>query len=198
MMEAKTKPSGLIVIISAPSGAGKTTLCKRLAERNRALLFSVSYTTRGCRDGEKEGRDYFFISREDFLKKRQADFFAEWAEVHGDLYGTSREALDKAIRQGRDIVLTIDVQGASQIKKNYPDAVSIFIHPPTPEDLKKRLEERRTESEAAIFMRLARAKEEIEESAGFDYQIINRKLEEAVGELEEKIALEKSKLNQMR
>ncbi len=185
----------MILILSAPSGAGKTTLCQKLAERNPHLYFSVSYTTRLPRPEEKDGRDYFFISREEFSKKIKEDFFAEWAEVHGALYGTSSDSLNEAIKNSQDVVLNIDVQGAFQIKKKYPEAVSVFIVSPTFDDLKVRLEKRKTETREDIEKRLHHAKEEIEQSGQYDYKITNRKLEDALRELEEKITVEKSKLN---
>lgn len=194
-MRNERKSSALILILSAPSGAGKTTLCRKLEERNPHFYFSVSYTTRHPRPEEKDGRDYFFISREEFSKKIKKGFFAEWAEMHGALYGTSGDSLNEAIKKNQDVVLNIDVQGALQIKKKYPEAVSIFIVSPTFDDLKARLKKRKTETKADIEKRLHHAKKEIEQSGQYDHKIVNRKLEEALGEIEEKIAIEKSKLN---
>ncbi len=185
--------SGLIIIISAPSGAGKTTLCRKLLERHPELLCSVSYTTRYRRPEEKDGEDYVFIDRDDFLKKTGQDFFAEWAEVHGFLYGTPRARLEENVKKGRDVILTIDVQGAAQIKKNYPGAVSIFILSPTFEDLKSRLEKRKTEKKADIEKRLGQARKEIEFSDKFDYTVVNHTIEESLKRLEEILAIEKSK-----
>lgn len=194
-MKKERKASALILILSAPSGAGKTTLCKKLAERNPHLYFSVSYTTRFPRPEEKDGHDYFFIRREEFLRKIKGNFFAEWAEVHGALYGTSGDSLNGAIKENRDIVLNIDVQGALQIKKKYPEAVSVFIVSPTFDDLKVRLKKRKTETGEVIEKRLRQAKKEIAQSGQYDYKITNRKLEEALEELEEKMAFKKPKLN---
>ncbi|MEA3369054.1 MAG: guanylate kinase [Candidatus Ratteibacteria bacterium] len=194
-MKKEREASALILILSAPSGAGKTTLCQKLAERNPHLYFSVSYTTRLPRPEEKDGHDYFFISREEFLKKIKGNFFAEWAEVHGALYGTSGDSLNKAIKNSQDVVLNIDVQGALQIKKKYPEAVSVFIVSPVFGDLKERLKKRKTETGEDIEKRLRHAKKEIAQSGQYDYKITNRKLEEALGELEEKITFEKSKPN---
>lgn len=194
-MKKERKASALILILSAPSGAGKTTLCKKLAERNPHLYFSVSYTTRLPRPEEKDGHDYFFIRREEFSRKIKGNFFAEWAEVHGALYGTSGDSLNGAIKENRDIVLNIDVQGALQIKKKYPEAVSVFIVSPTFDDLKVRLKKRKTETGEVIEKRLRQAKKEIAQSGQYDYKITNRKLEEALEELEEKMAFKKPKLN---
>lgn len=195
-MQIKKNPSGLIIVVSAPSGTGKTTLCQKLAEKNKKVMFSISYTTRSPRPEEKNGKDYFFITWEEFLKKREEGFFAEWAEVHHALYGTSRESLDGAINRGKDIVLTIDTQGAFQIKEKYPEAISVFVFPPTFEDLKKRLRKRKTESEEEIEKRLRQAKKEIEISGSYDYTITNRTLEEALHELEAILTIEKAKLKE--
>jgi len=195
-MQTKKTPSGLIIVVSAPSGTGKTTLCQKLAGTNPEVVFSVSYTTRLPRPEEKNGKDYFFITREEFLEKRNKGFFAEWAEIHDALYGTSIECLDEAINRGKDIILTIDTQGAFQIKEKYPEAISVFIFPPTFEDLKKRLNNRQTESKEEIARRLNQAKKEIEVSNSYDYTITNRTLEEALRELEAILTIEKAKLKE--
>src|SRR5262245_25064533 len=136
---------GILFIISAPSGAGKTTLASRLFQEAPDLRPSISYTTRAPRKGEVNGREYHFVSEEQFLQMRNAGTFAEWACVHGSSYGTPRAPLDEAIAQGRDLLLDIDVQGATQLKATYPESVSLFVFPPSWHELERRLRGRGTD-----------------------------------------------------
>ncbi len=171
---------GLVLVVSAPSGAGKTTLCKRLLASDQEISFSVSYTTRKPRPGEQHGVHYFFVDQKTFEEMIQRGAFLEWAKVYEHYYGTSREQVTKALSEGRDILLDIDVQGAFQVKEKLgPDAVLVFILPPSLEELKRRLQKRGTEDEATIEKRLSFAKGEIEKAKDFDYLVLNDDLEAA-------------------
>lgn len=177
------QPLGTLYIVTAPSGAGKTTLVHAVLEREPGLALSVSYTTRAPRPGEVDGRDYRFVSREEFLRLRDGGELLEWAEVHGNYYGTSRTWIETQLQQDRDVLLEIDWQGARQVRRMFPHAVSIFILPPSLEALEARLRGRGTDSEATIARRLAAAREEMRHVEEFDYVIINDRLERAIDEL---------------
>lgn len=177
------QPLGTLYIVTAPSGAGKTTLVHAVLEREPGLALSVSYTTRPPRPGEIDGRDYRFIDREEFLRLRDRGELLEWAEVHGNYYGTSRTWIETQLQQDRDVLLEIDWQGARQVRRMFPHAVSIFILPPSLEALEARLRGRGTDSEATIARRLAAAREEMRHVEEFDYVIINDRLERAIDEL---------------
>lgn len=176
----KTGKTGKIVIISSPSGGGKTTICRRLLGANPRWTFSVSYTTRPMRAGEKDGREYCFVEEKEFSRLHRAGFFAESAKVHLHHYGTPRKPLEKAIKTGQIILLDVDVQGAASIKKKYPEAVSLFILPPSKTELKKRLRRRGTETAAQLKVRLHNAIREMGRFNEFDYIIINKDVNEAV------------------
>lgn len=175
---------GCLFIVSAPSGAGKTTLVRELLARDPALKLSVSFTTRPPRPGERDGVDYRFVSRECFAQMRGAGEFVESAEVHGNLYGTSRGWLESETAAGRDIVLEIDWQGAKQVRQAFREAVGIFILPPSIDELEHRLVGRRQDAADVIARRLANAKGELHHVGEFDYVIINKELQQASGELE--------------
>lgn len=177
-----TSPGNLI-IVTAPSGAGKTTLVARMIERIDKVKPSISYTARAARPGERDGRDYHFVNREEFLKMIERNEFLEWAEVHGNLYGTSIRAVDDARRQGFDVVATIDVQGAALARKLYPEAIGVFVLPPTREALESRLETRGSETEESRRLRLQNARHELAQADQFDYIVINEDLERATEEL---------------
>jgi guanylate kinase len=177
------KREGIILIISAPSGAGKTTLCRALLERFPNMRESISYTTRVPRAGEVHGEDYFFVSREEFQRMIDADAFAEWAEVHGNLYGTALATIEDARTNGVDLVLDIDCQGARRLKEQIERCVYIFILPPSMEELRRRLECRSSDEQAVIDLRLVRAAEEIREARWYDYIIINDSFPAAFEEL---------------
>lgn len=182
---------GIIFIISAPSGAGKTTLCKDLMLSFPDIKFSISCTTRRMRPGETDGRDYHFISKDQFKKIATEGGFAEWAEVHGELYGTTISELEKAGKEGFDLILDIDWQGASQIKEKLSDGVYIFIHPPSLEELENRLRKRGKDSDETIKRRLRNAKEEMSHSDWYDHNITNDKLTEAMARLKSIVETER-------
>ncbi|MEM7447085.1 MAG: guanylate kinase [Myxococcota bacterium] len=174
----------LLLIISSPSGAGKTTLTRRLLQQFPLLDFSVSHTTRKRRAQEVDGRDYHFVDRTTFEARIAGGDFAEWAEVHGNLYGTSLSELDRARKNKRSgIVFDVDYQGARQIRSSFPWAVGIFILPPSMEELERRLRGRASEDEDAIRRRFEKAKIEIEHYPFFDYVIVNDELDRAAAQL---------------
>jgi len=170
---------GSIFVISAPSGSGKTTLVKRLLAAMPGLRFSVSYTTRPRRRGEKEGRDYYFVSKREFRRMVAAGEFVEWAEVVGELYGTAQKQLRVAQEAGEDVLLDIDVQGHRQVRARLPEAVSIFILPPSFQELERRLRRRRSDAPEVIERRLANARREIRHWPEYDYLVVNDKLRPA-------------------
>ena len=173
-----------VFIISAPSGSGKSTLVKKVRDIVPNLEFSISYTTRNLRGVEENGREYYFISREEFEKMVRNDEFLEHAEVFGNYYGTARTFLRKAETDGTDLLLDIDVQGAEQIKRKLPEAVSIFILPPNRSELERRLRERGQDDEQTIQRRLSTARREIENYAKYDYILVNDRLPDSVDLLE--------------
>jgi guanylate kinase len=175
--------AGHLFIIAAPSGTGKTTLCRAMRTRFVDLDYSISHTTRQPRDGEKAGRDYFFITEEMFLDRIRENKWAEWAKVHGNYYGTAAAYLNEALASGRDVLLDIDVQGTIQILKRYPDAVAIFIMPPSMEALRERLALRGTDSADVVEKRLKNAREEIEKKNLFHHVVVNDDLPSAIAAL---------------
>ncbi|MBU8911738.1 MAG: guanylate kinase [Desulfobacterales bacterium] len=174
---------GKLFVISAPSGAGKTTLIKQVLNRFKSLSYSVSHTTRSPRKNEQEGRDYFFITPVEFEQKISLDHWLEWAKVHDNYYGTSKEFVKNSLEKGRSLLLDIDVQGARQIMTSNPDLVSIFIMPPSFEILSQRLENRGTDSREVITRRIENAKSEIVQKDMYQYVVVNDDLDEAVEEL---------------
>lgn len=184
MISKEMKPKrGHLFIISAPSGAGKTTLVKAVLQQFRDMRYSISYTTRKPRVEERDGIDYHFISKQDFKKGIHKDRWAEWAEVYGNYYGTSVEFIEKNLSSGCDILLDIDVQGTLQILKHYPDSVTIFILPPSMNALRKRLEMRGSDSQAVIEKRLLNARKEMTQKKMYHHIIVNDVLSEAIKEL---------------
>jgi guanylate kinase len=177
---------GQVIIISGPSGVGKSSVVQRLVQRcPLPLELSVSATTRGPRMGELHGRDYFFISREEFQRHREHDDFLECAEVYsrGDWYGTLREPVTSGLREGKWIILEIDVEGAQQVLQHFPKAITVFIHPGSPQELERRLRGRKTESEDAIQRRLDVARRELSFADNYRFVVINDQLDDAVNKL---------------
>jgi guanylate kinase len=178
-----TATAGALFIVSAPSGAGKTTLVRKLMAVDPGIRHSVSYTTRAPRPGEQHGHDYNFVDIQTFLAMRERGEFLEWAEVHGNFYGTSRNWLLDEMRAGRDTLLEIDWQGAQQVRELMPHAVTIFIVPPSIEELERRLRSRGQDSEEVIQRRVAAALSELRHVDEFDFVIINNDLQEALADL---------------
>ena len=183
MNQTASTSSGTIFILSAPSGAGKTTLGKALRQRFPHLAYSVSYTTRKPRSDERSGHDYFYISRQEFEIGIKEGRWAEWARVHGQYYGTSALWVAETLGSGIDILMDIDVQGARQIVRRFPQAVTIFILPPSLETLARRLKQRGTDDDADIQLRLANAQQEMAEKSFYQHQIINDDLDAAILQL---------------
>jgi guanylate kinase len=192
-MTRLAKRRGIIFILSAPSGAGKTTLTNGLRARFPNIKLSVSCTTRARRRGEVNGRHYRFISKDRFVAMRDRGEFAEWAEVHDFLYGTPRKPLDRSLSAGQDILLDIDVQGARKIKRLYPDAVSVFLLPPSKGELERRLRRRGTDDATVIRRRLGNAQDEIQSVIRYDYYVVNRDVAEALGVLQSIVQAERAK-----
>jgi guanylate kinase len=172
------------IILSAPSGGGKTTIAKTLLGRRQDLGYSVSCTTRAPRANEVDGRDYYFISRPEFLAKREEGAFAESAVVHGNLYGTLTSEVQRVLATGRHVVMDIDVQGAVQFMRAFPHSVTIFILPPSAEVLLERLRARQTESAAQLAARLQSALQELQQVAEYEYIVVNDDLERAVASVD--------------
>ncbi|MBF0201599.1 MAG: guanylate kinase [Desulfamplus sp.] len=175
--EKKTR--GTVLVVSAPSGAGKSTLCTMMLNRFPGLSYSISHTTRPPRGNEKSGIDYHFISEEEFKRRIDRNLWAEWAMVHGNFYGTSREMLERSLSRGDNVLLDIDVQGAGQIVKAFPEAVTIFIMPPSLEVLEERLRKRGTDSEDTIQKRLLNAEAEMAGRDFYKYVVVNDDLADA-------------------
>ena len=174
---------GRLFIISAPSGAGKSTLCRLVLARLPNLHYSVSTTTRPPREGEVEGRDYFFTDVDHFKAGIASHQWAEWADVHGHYYGTSAAFIDAQRAAGHDLLLDIDVQGAAQLRAMYPEAISIFIMPPSMAVLRQRLEQRGADAPEVIEKRLANARREMDQRDAYQFTIVNDRLEDALGDL---------------
>ena len=168
------------LILSSPSGGGKTTIAKRLLAERADLGYSVSCTTRPPRDGECHGRDYYFLSREEFAAARDRGEFAEWAEVHGRLYGTLRSEIDRVLRSGKHVVMDIDVQGAQLFAAAFPDAVLVFVLPPSAEVLVERLTARQSETREQLRVRIGNAAEELAAVDLYEYVIVNDRIDDAV------------------
>jgi guanylate kinase len=174
---------GIALVLSAPSGAGKTTLLNRLRAEFPGFAYSVSCTTRAPRPGETDGKDYYFLPRETFERRRAENYFAEWAEVHGNLYGTPLEPVKEALRRGTDLIFDIDVQGAAQLKLSLAEALFVFILPPGLDELESRLRGRGQDDEASIQRRLANARSEMAQARWYDALVVNDDLDQAYDRL---------------
>ncbi len=184
---------GIIFVVSAPSGAGKTTLCQRLCSMDSGIKHSVSYTTRKPRPGEINDIHYTFIDEDEFRAMISEGDFVEWASVHGNLYGTSKRRIAHMVDSGIDVILDIDVQGARQIRSFFPDSVSLFILPPSMDVLKERLSGRMSDSPKVIAARIKKATDEIMEYENYSYVIVNDALDKALAELKAVVTAERIK-----
>lgn len=177
---------GKLIVVSAPSGAGKTTIVKALLAKYPSMLFSVSATTRPKRDSEVDGQDYFFLKRDDFDRRIAAGELVEWEQIYENLYGTLKSEVDKALSSGKTMLFDIDVKGGLSIKRMYPaDSVIIFIKPPSIEILRNRLLNRKTEDEATFKRRMDRVAMELGMASQFDYQVVNDNLDKAIAEVDQ-------------
>ena len=181
------------MVISSPSGGGKTTICRKILKKHKDYLYSISATTRKKRRDEKEGKDYFFLSENQFNQLRKQRGFVEWAKVHGEYYGTLKEFVDQAEKEGRTALFVLDVQGGMAIKKKYPESLLIFLLPPSLQELKRRLIRRGTDNIDEVEKRLKIALKEIKFWSKYDYVVINKNLEETAKLVEKIIEAERHK-----
>jgi len=183
VLEFHLKRTGMLVVISAPSGGGKSTILKTLLNEDPTLSYSISATTRTPRENEVDGRDYHFLSTERFKKYIDEDAFYEWAIVHNNYYGTLRKEVDAKLGEGRDVILDIDVQGSLALKADRPESVLIFVLPPSIATLERRLRSRGLDDEEAMQLRLTNARSELRRSPEYDFVIVNRKLDETISKI---------------
>ena len=177
------KPQGVLLVLSGPSGAGKGTICEQLRNKRKNLAYSVSATTRAPRKGEVDGRDYFFVTVEKFKEMIANNELLEYAEIYGNYYGTPRSYVMSILDEGRDVVLEIDPQGALQVKESFPDAVFVFVVPPSLDELSKRIYKRGTDSEEVIKRRLSAATSELAYASKYDYIVVNDEVEKATNKV---------------
>jgi len=189
MTSATPPASGRLTVLTGPSGVGKGTLVKLLLERHPQIWLSVSATTRAPRQGEEEGRSYFFLSREAFEQRVAEGGLLEWAEFAGNLYGTPRQPVEQRLAEGRPVLLEIELEGARQVRRSFPAGFQVFLEPPSFEELERRIRGRGTDSEEAIARRLERARVELAAAPEFDARLINGDLETALAELERLMGL---------
>lgn len=192
------KKKGLLIVVSGPSGAGKGTICKEFMEKNKNVLLSVSSTTRLPRENEVDGESYHFITKEQFEEMIEKDELLEFVHVFGNYYGTGKKWVTERLQSGEDVLLEIEIVGAMKVKEKYPNALLVFILPPSLSELKYRIQSRGTETEEQIRGRLERAMEEIHHIKAYDYFIINENVSEAVKELESIVLAEKDKVDRYR
>ncbi|MGC9367477.1 MAG: guanylate kinase [bacterium] len=188
---------GMLFVLSGPSGAGKTTVCRTLQNDYPGLKYIISATSRKPRGYEKNGHDYFFISNQEFKQKIANGYFLEWAEVHGHLYGTPKNQVIENYQQGHISIMDIDIQGAMNLKKQFPQAITAFIMPPTWEEMVKRLDKRATESQNDLQQRMENAKHELNYLKYYDYLVINSVVNQAVEQLKSIINAEKCKIKNL-
>lgn len=193
----KTRNMGTLIVISAPSGAGKGTVINKLLEKNDNLWLSVSATSRSPRDNDKEGETYYFYSKEEFEDRIKEGYFLEYAEYAGNYYGTPKEFIGSKLDNGIDVILEIEIQGAMQIKELVPEALFIFIMPPTLEELKRRLVGRNTDSKEKIIERFKTAYKEINELSKYNYVVVNDEVDNAVSKIEAIIKAEKCRVDRI-
>jgi len=192
-MEKDPKRKSMIIVVSSPSGGGKTTIVNALLSKVRGIKRSVSHTTREPRNDEKEGTDYMFVSEEDFHQKAERGDFLEWEQNFGHFYGTSQGKVREMMEGGEDVILSIDVKGARLVKKAFPESISVFIMPPSMKALSERLTRRNTEQSKQMAQRLKESEKEIASADEYDYLIVNEDVDDAVGEM--KIIIEKERKN---
>lgn len=188
------RETGLLIVVSAPSGTGKTTLCRRLVDSEPRACFSISVTSRSPRCGEKPGKDYLFLTEEEFLNKADEGGFIEWARVHDHYYGTSREFVEGNLKNGAYVIMDIDVQGGLQIKKQYPETILIFVMPPSMEELRTRLVNRKQDTNEEIEKRIKNSYDEMKRAPEYDYIVENRELAAALKEMHSIIIAEKCRV----
>lgn len=192
-MKAQYQPSGLLIIVSGPSGVGKGTVCQSLRRKMPEITYSVSATTREQRVGEVEGVNYFFKTHEQFKQMIAKNQLIEWAEYVHNYYGTPRQFVENSLRSGQDVLLEIDVQGALQVKETFPEGIFVFLMPPTFNDLKKRIKHRGSETQQSLSNRLSAADEEVKQLDSYDYVVINDEIEQASERIRSIIIAEHSK-----
>lgn len=192
------EPGGFLLVLSGPSGAGKGTLVDRLVAVRPDCVFSISATTRPRRSNEQEGVQYEFVGREEFERRRSAGLFLEWAEVHGHFYATPARFVDEGVRAGRVVVLDVDVQGGASVRRARPDAVSVFIYPPSVEALRKRLLGRKTDTPEVVERRLQNAPGELKQYREYDYLVVNDELEPSVARLVSIVDAERARVRRLK
>lgn len=195
---ATNKGKGLLIVISGPSGAGKGTICKRFMEKNKDVVLSVSATTRVPRNGELEGINYYFMSKERFKEKIRDNDFLEYAEVYDNYYGTPKSNVEEMLNSGRDVILEIDIQGALKVKENSEEGVFVFILPPSMEELKQRIINRGSETQESLMKRFKSAYKEINFVSRYNYAVVNDEVEIAVEKLEAIICAEKCRVDRLK
>lgn len=193
-----SRGKGLLIVISGPSGAGKGTICKRFMERNKNVALSVSATTRSPRNGEVEGVNYYFMSKEKFKEKINDNDFLEYAEVYDNYYGTPKSNVQEMLDSGKDVILEIDIQGALKVKENSEEGVFIFILPPSMEELKQRIINRGSETQESLMKRFKSAYKEINFVSRYNYAVVNDEVEIAVEKLEAIICAEKCRVDRLK
>ena len=191
------KGRGLLIVISGPSGAGKGTICKSFLERNSEVAISVSATTRSPRNGEVDGINYYFMSKEQFKEKIEANDFLEYAEVYDNFYGTPKSNVEQLLESGKDVILEIDIQGALKVKENTEEGVFIFILPPSMEELKQRIINRGSETPESLMRRFNSAYQEINYISKYNYAVVNDTVENAVNKIENILAAEKCRVDRI-